>query len=207
MAPFTLESGQRRILGWGLVAIVLLAAAALAIIGLGRVTGAIAAAGRPAPPQITQDVVIARIREVAQLVSSEMTLRDVVSYRQTRFGSTKQTLLVVTARVSAGIDLDKGTRVDIDSATRRITVTVPPAELLAMDIVSVRTYDERAGLLNPFRPSDRDAIQRRVRAQLLATASQSGLLEHADRSAATILRELLARDGYSVNVRRSPLLD
>lgn len=207
MAPFTLEPAQRRILGWGLVAIVLTAVAVFAVMALGRVTTAIADVGKPAPPQITQDVVIARIREVARLVSSEMTLRDVVSYRQTRYGSTKQTLLVVTARVSAGLDLDKGTRVDIDSIARRITVTVPPAELLSLDIVSVRTYDERAGLLNPFRPSDRDAIQRRVRTQLVATAQQSGLLEHADRSAASILRELLARDGYTVEVRRSPLLD
>lgn len=207
MAPFTLEPGQRRILGWGLIAIILLSVAAVAVMALGRVTGAIADVGKPAPPQITQDVVIARIREVARLVSSEMTLRDVVSYRQTRYGSTKQTLLVVTARISAGLDLDKGTQVDIDSVTRRITVTVPPAELLSMDIVSVRTYDERAGLLNPFRPSDRDAIQRRVRAQLIVTANQSGLLEHADRSAATILRELLAREGYTVEIRRSPLLD
>lgn len=207
MAPFTLEPGQRRMLGWGLVAIVLLSVAAFAVLALGRVTSAIADVGKPAPPQITQDVVIARIREVARLVSSEMTLRDVVSYRQTRYGSTKQTLLVVTARISAGLDLDKGTQVDIDSVARRITVTVPPAELLSMDIVSVRTYDERAGLLNPFRPSDRDAIQRRVRAQLITTANQSGLLEHADRSAATILRELLAREGYTVEIRRSPLLD
>lgn len=207
MAPFTLEPGQRRMLGWGLVAIALLSVAAFAVLALGRVTSAIADVGKPAPPQITQDVVIARIREVARLVSSEMTLRDVVSYRQTRYGSTKQTLLVVTARISAGLDLDKGTQVDIDSVARRITVTVPPAELLSMDIVSVRTYDERAGLLNPFRPSDRDAIQRRVRAQLITTANQSGLLEHADRSAATILRELLAREGYTVEIRRSPLLD
>lgn len=207
MAGFTLDGTQRRVLGWGLVAIILLAAAAMALAGLRRVAGSIAEVGRPAPPQITQDVVIARLREVARLVSSEMTLRDVVSYRQTRFGSTKQTLLVVTARVSAGIDLDKGTRVDIDSTARRVTVTVPPAELLSMDIVNVRTYDERAGLLNPFRPADRDAIQRRVRAQLVTTAQHSGLLEHADRSAATILRELLARDGYTVEIRRSPLLD
>lgn len=207
MARIPLDRTQRRVLSWGLVVIGLLVAGALALAGLRRLTASLGDLGKPAPPQITQDVVIARIREVARLVSSEMTLRDVVSYRQTRLGSTKQTLLVVTARVSAGIDLDKGTRVDIDSVAKRITVTVPPAEILSLDLVNVRTYDERAGLLNPFRPSDRDLIQRRVRTQLVATANASGLLEHADRSAATILRELLARDGYTVEVRRSVMVD
>lgn len=207
MASISFDASQRRTLGWGLVITGLLFVAALAITGVRRMGAALDGVTRPAPPELTQDIVIARIRDVARLVSSEMTLRDVVTYRQTRFGSTKQTLLVVTARVSAGIDLDKGTRVEIDSVARRITVTVPPAEILSLDLVSVRTYDERAGLLNPFRPSDRDVIQRRVRAQLVSTANSSGLLEHADRSAALVLRELLARDGYTVEVRRSALLD
>ena len=44
-------------------------------------------------------------------MASEMTLRDVVTYQQTRFGSTKRALLVVTGRVSAGIDLAQGSEV------------------------------------------------------------------------------------------------
>lgn len=205
MTDSGLDSRQRRVLTWGLVAIALAAALSLAVMGVRRAAGAVASLGEPAPPQITQEAVVERLREVARLVSSEMTVRDVVTYRQTRFGSTKQTLLVVTARVSAGIDLEKGTGIEIDSAARQITVTVPPAEIMSLDVVNVRTYDESAGLLNPFRPADRDLIQRRIRAQLVTTANQSGLLEHADRSAATILRELLAREGYTVEIRRADM--
>jgi len=205
MTDSGLDSRQRRVLTWGLVAIALAAALSLAVMGVRQAAGALADLGEPAPPQITQEAVVERLREVARLVSSEMTVRDVVTYRQTRFGSTKQTLLVVTARVSAGIDLEKGTNIEIDSAARQITVTVPPAEIMSLDVVNVRTYDESAGLLNPFRPADRDLIQRRIRAQLVATANQSGLLEHADRSAATILRELLAREGYTVEIRRADM--
>ena len=205
MTDSGLDSRQRRVLTWGLVAIALAAALSLAVMGVRQAAGALADLGEPAPPQITQEAVVERLREVARLVSSEMTVRDVVTYRQTRFGSTKQTLLVVTARVSAGIDLEKGTNIEIDSAARQITVTVPPAEIMSLDVVNVRTYDESAGLLNPFRPADRDLIQRRIRAQLVTTANQSGLLEHADRSAATILRELLAREGYTVEIRRADM--
>ena len=82
------------------------------------------------------------------------------------------------------------------------TVTLPPAQVLSVDELDVTTYDERAGLLNPFRPEDRDAIQRMVRAQLVTAARNSGILTHADQSAVRVLTELLAKDGYRVEVVR-----
>jgi hypothetical protein len=155
---------------------------------------------RSQPPQITHDVVVEQLQDVAKLVSTEMTLRDVVVFQHTRFGSTKRALLVVTGKVLAGIDLKKGTDVKIDHNARKITIALPPAEILAVDIVSVRTYDESAGLLNPFTTEDRDNMQRRVRGTLVAAGNQSGLLPHADRSARQMLQELFARDGYTVDV-------
>jgi len=202
-----LTDAQRRALTWGVVAIALLAAGTIMVLAARRMASGIAGAGRPRPPVVTHDVAVERLRAVARLVSSEMTLRDVVTYRQTRYGSTKQTLLVVTARVTAGIDLQSGARVRIDSVGRRITVTLPRARIFGVDVVSVRTYDERAGLLNPFRPQDRDAIQQRTRAQLMIAAQQSGILEHADESAATLLRSLLAQDGYTVTIDRPITLE
>jgi hypothetical protein len=156
-------------------------------------------------PQITHDVVVDQLRDVAKLVSTEMTLRDVVVFQHTRFGSTKRALLVVTGKVLAGIDLQNGTDVRIDHAARRITITLPPARVLAVDIVSVRTYDESAGLLNPFTPEDRDAMQRRVRGTLIAAGQQSGLLAHADKSARLVLQNLFERDGYSVVIDNPPV--
>ncbi|MDQ3951121.1 MAG: DUF4230 domain-containing protein [Gemmatimonadota bacterium] len=151
-------------------------------------------------PRVTHDVVVEQLRDVAKLVSTEMTLRDVVVFQHTRFGSTKRALLVVTGKVLAGINLQKGTDVKIDHAARKITIVLPPAEILAVDVVNVRTYDERAGLLNPFTTEDRDAMQRRVRMTLVGAGQQSGLLGHADRSARQMLQELFSRDGYTVEV-------
>lgn len=162
---------------------------------------------RSQPPQITHDVVVEQLRDVAKLVSTEMTLRDVVVFQHTRFGSTKRALLVVTGKVLAGIDLQRGSDVAIDHAARRITIKLPPAQILAVDIVNVRTYDESAGLLNPFTTEDRDAMQRRVRATLIGAGQQSGLLMHADRSARQLLQQLLARDGYSVEINSAMRLE
>ena len=201
MVPRTLTPSQHRALTWGMILIAIAVAAVLGLALARRATGAISRIGAAKPPVITQDVVAMRLREVARLVASEMTLRDVVTYRQTRLGSTKRALLVVTARVSAGIDMERAT-VRIDSVARRISVSLPRAQVFGVDVISTQTYDEQAGLLNPFRPADRDLMQRRVRAQLIVSAQRSGILEHADESAARIIRSLFSVDGYTVDVGR-----
>ena len=196
----------RRALVWGLTIVALLTAAAAGLALVRRVSGAADRFTTPAPPVITQQLVVERVQTVAKLGATEMTLRDVVTYEQTRYGSTKKALLVVTGKVSAGLDLTRGTDVAIDSAARRITLSLPPAQIIAVDILNVVTYDESAGLLNPFRPEDRDIMQRRVRAQLMEAARQSGILSHADEGAARMLTELLAKDGYTVEIRRPPVM-
>lgn len=199
-----LSNAQRRLLLWGLVLVALGSAAAIGLALARRISG-ISLFGKPAPPIVTQQSVVEQLRQVAKLVSVEMTLRDVVTYEQTQYRSTKRALLVVTARVAAGIDLSTSTDVHIDSAARRITVSLPPAQVMNVDVLDVTTYDERAGLWNPFRAEDRDVIQRRVRAQMQSTAQSSGILKHADESAAKILTDLLAHDGFTVEIRRPPI--
>jgi hypothetical protein len=151
-------------------------------------------------PVVTHDIVVQQVRNVAKLVSSEATVRDVVSYQNTWYGSTKRSLVVVTGRLLAGIDLKDNPDVRIDNANRRISIRIPPAKLIAVEIRDMHTYDERGGLWNPFTPEDRDAIQRQARAQLLAAGSQMDLLKHANDSAVEMLRMLLAKDGYTVDV-------
>ena len=149
---------------------------------------------------VTQSVVVERVRSVAQLVTSETTLRDVVVYENTWMGSTKRSLVVVTGRVLAGIDLDAGTDVKIDDQARRITVVLPRAKILAVDVADMRTYDEQRGLWNTFQPADRDQIFRIARGQLVRAAGETRLAEHAERSATELLQRLLATDGYTAEV-------
>ena len=201
-----MPSDPRRALSWGVVAIALASAAVLAVMLLRGASSTLASFGGRAAPRISHEVVVERLREVARLVATEMTLRDVVIYEQTRFRSTKRVLLVVTGRVSAGINLNAA-RVDIDSTARRIVISLPAAHIISVDVTNVTTYDESAGLLNPFTPDDRDEIQRRIRVQLREAAQRSGILEHADQAAAKALRDFLAPAGYDVDVRRQIALD
>jgi hypothetical protein len=149
---------------------------------------------------VTHGVVVEQTRAVAKLVSSETSVRDVVVYQNRRLGSTKRSLVVVTGRVLAGIDLDEGTRVDIDHSTRTVSIVLAPAKILGVEVTQLRTYDERSGLWNPFRPEDRDAIYHLARDQLIEAAGELGLARHAEESARRMLSALINPEGYMVEV-------
>jgi hypothetical protein len=196
--PLPRESKQR-IVGPGTL---LVAVALLVLLGLGYcatrlVPGALLGGNTT---NITNDVVVSQIRAVAKLVSSEATVRDVIVYENTWYGSTKRSLVVVTGRLFAGIDLRDNPEVSIDHARKVIRIRIPAAKLIAVEIRNMETYDEHGGLWNPFTPEDRNLIQRQARAQLAAAGGQLELIRHANESAIELLRLLLAKDGYAVDV-------
>jgi hypothetical protein len=156
---------------------------------------------------ITHAVALGRMEAVGKLVTSETGLRDVVVYQDTRLGSTKRSLVVVTGKALVGIDLKRQTSIDIDETARRIRITVPHARLIGVDISGLKTYDESRGLWNWFNPSDRDEIYGQARDQLRAAANDLSVLEHAEQSARELLSALFAADGYRVDVVFTPFLD
>jgi hypothetical protein len=115
-------------------------------------------------------------------------------------GSTKRSLVVVTGKVMAGIDLDAGTQVDLDHESRTVRVVLPPAKVLTVEVTQLRTYDERSGLWNPFKPADRDTIYQLAREQLISAAGELGVATHAQESARRLLGALIHADGYTVDV-------
>ncbi len=157
-------------------------------------------AGRSNRTTVTHDLVVDRVQSVAKLVAAEATVRDVLVYRNTWYGSTKQSLVVVTARLLAGIDLRTGTQVRIDEAARRIDIALPHASLLAVEVTDMRTYDERRGFWNPFTEEDRDRIFRLARQQLTRSAQQMRLTERAEASAKEMLETMFRVDGWSAEV-------
>ena len=145
-------------------------------------------------------VVVERTRAVARLVTSETTLRDVVVYENQLLGSTKRSLVVVTGKVLSGFDLDRGTEVRVDHEAKVVHVVLPPAAVLGVEVTDLRTYDERRGLWNPFRPADRDAIFRLAREQLVRSAGEVELAKHTEESARRLLEALVSADGYTTEV-------
>jgi hypothetical protein len=178
-------------------------AAILAIRGAGGFALRGLAGGRTT---ITHAVALARMEAVGKLVTSETGLRDVVVYENTRLGSTKRSLVVVTGKALVGIDLKRWATVDIREDERRIRLTIPHARLIGLEIISLRTYDESRGLWNWFHPEDRDEIYGQARDQLRAAANDLAVLQHAEQSARELLTTLFATDGYTVDVVFTPFI-
>ena len=156
---------------------------------------------------VSHSMIVDKVRAVAKLVTSETTIRDVVVYKNTWYGSTKQSLVVVTGRLLAGIDMEHGADVKVDDAAKRIEITLPKAGIMALEISDMQTYDERGGLWNPFTPADRDNILRLARGQIMRSATSLNVTAHAEKSAADLLTSLFSTDGYTASVRFVPVLE
>jgi uncharacterized protein DUF4230 len=155
---------------------------------------------QPNNTTVSQSVVVERVQKVAKLVSSETTLRDVVIFEDTWYGSTKRSLVVVTGKVLAGINLDSGSSVQIDEKAKRITINLPQPQILGIEITEMKTYDEQRGLWNPFNASDRDALFQNAREQLEKTSRDLKITETARESARELLEGMFTSNGYSVEV-------
>ncbi len=149
---------------------------------------------------ITHSLVVEKMQSVAKLVSSETTLRDVIVYEDTWYGSTKRSLVVVTGKLLAGINLERGSDVKIDEAAKKIKISLPNAGILAVDITDMKTYDEQRGLWNAFAPADRDKIYQQARQKIEESGRDGKLLEHANQSAQQMLETMFTRDGYTAEV-------
>jgi hypothetical protein len=151
--------------------------------------------------RINQSAVVDRLQSVAKLVTTEAMLRDIVTYEDTYLGSTKRSLVIVTGKALVGIDLAQPPDISIDQSARRISIGLPHAQLVGLDILDLKTYDESRGLWNPFHPADRDTIFQLAREHLVNTARELSVLRHAEDGARNVLAGLFSAEGYEVEVR------
>lgn len=159
---------------------------------------------KPAVPRqqttVTHQVVLERVKEVAKLVTAEYFLRDVVTYENTWYGSRKKSLVVVSARLLSGINLENRAQAHIIEEQKKILIRLPSAAVLAVEVTDLRTYDEQRGWWNPFTPADRDEIFQLARSQFVRTAREMRVQERAEAGAKRWLEETFSRDGYTAEV-------
>ena len=181
--------------------LVLLVFGVLAGITLSRSTSLLGSRTR-----VDASAVVEQLKTVAKLVTTEAAVRDVIVYENTRLGSTKRSLVVVTGKAMVGFDLEHPPRVDIDYKARRIALSLPHARLVGVDIQELKIYDESRGLWNPFHPADRDTIFQLARQHLVWAARDMAVVAHAEQGARQLLTGLFAPQGYTVDVVFEPFV-
>ncbi|HKR24014.1 MAG TPA: DUF4230 domain-containing protein [Allosphingosinicella sp.] len=196
----------------------------LAFIGLppllallvGALLGATLRGGAGAPaadPWAIADRALLSVREEGRMVAFTGRFVAVVTARETRFGLSARKTLIMPGSVRYGIDLTRLRRQHLawDSATRTLSVTLPPLEISGpqIDFNEVQEYSE-GGLVMALTDAERtldqanrrsaqDELMRQARARTPTSLARNAAMRAVARSFAMPLRT--AGIDASVSVR------
>ena len=174
--------------------LVCLAAGAVCFLA-GRFTGGKA----EKEPEISAVVLEGQLSQISELAS--------VSYAYTNMGqfedsndfygmkvtfTTKKCILTYDGVIKAGVDLSQA-RVTVDG--QKVHVRLPEAKILSheIDADSVRIFDEKTSVFNPFTVEDFTGFQAEQQRVMEEKALAKGLLEEAQKKAADSIKMLLTQ--------------
>lgn len=117
--------------------------------------------------------------------------------------TTKSFIITYDGQIKAGIDLSEA---KADVSGRRITVTLPEAQILSHEIDedSIEVFDESTSIFNPLKVEDYKAFSKDQKKTMEAKAEEKGLLEEAHKSAVKNVKEFLgqlAGEDYEIEVK------
>ncbi len=150
--------------------------------------------------------VVMSLRDLARLESAEAHIERVVDVRdkQSRLFGLLQTedalLLVAAGSVVAGVDLSqlRDDAVVVDEAKRKVTITLPPAEILSTRLDNERTFvhTRSTDVLARRKESLESEARREAERSIREAAEQSGVRSRASRNAAATVESLIKSLGY-----------
>ena len=162
-------------------------------LGLGLLIGAIFLGGRKKEPELTAEGIKARIEQVSELATAEMTYRGLVAFREGEIPliNQKSFHMLYDATIRAGIDVSK---VQCDVTEEKVTLTLPHAEILgdvAVNPDSLRFYDERNSLFNSKDYEDVQWALAKAQEETERGADVEGLREEAEVNAKALITALM----------------
>jgi hypothetical protein len=162
-------------------------------------------------PQLDPPAVVAQIQQLNQLATVRFTIQKVVGLTEDihPVGS-ESILLILQARVDAGIDLSRVQPRDLSVARDgSVTLRLPSAQILnvAVDEKETKVWDRQKTWWTPWVPYSKDLEQRARLAGMQSinkAALEMGILKQAEQNAEASIRTLLQLSGVkSVNVVRA----
>ena len=176
---------------------VILTAVVLVIaLGLGLLIGAVFIGGKKKEPELTAEGIRARIEQVSELATAEMTYRGLVKFEDGEIPliNQKSFHMLYDAKIRAGIDVSK---VDCEVTEDKVILTMPHAEILGDVAVlpdSLRFYDERNSLFNSKEYEDVQWALAKAQEETEKGADVEGLKEEAEGNAKMLVGALLGSE-------------
>jgi hypothetical protein len=153
-------------------------------------------------PEFEPAAVVAQIQQLNELTTVRYTIQKVVGIEEQRqpLGA-ESILLILQARVDAGVDLDALQPRDVTlTPNAEAILRLPPARILnvAVDEKETKVWDRQKTWWTPWIPYSKD-LEQRARVAGLAGIKQSaidmGILKQAERNAEASIRALLQLAG------------
>jgi hypothetical protein len=152
---------------------------------------------RRAPDRPDSTAVVAQIRQLNELATVRYTVQKVVGIREPKYPVGEEAiLLVVQARVEAGVDLAHLGPDQVQLQGDTVTVRLPPAQILnvSIDEKETRVWDRSKTWWTPWVRYSKE-LESRARQQGLDAAKQAalemGILKQASQNADVSIRGLL----------------
>ena len=150
--------------------------------------------------EVTVEEIAAGLNDMGVLLTEEYCFTDVVRFSSIKkffsieLGITESSFLAsYDGVVTAGVDFGD-VRVERDEAQKLITVTLPAAQIMNVDIdpESFQLYSEKTGLGNPLSMADFNASLVELEQAARDKALARGILDRADENARRIIRNFVA---------------
>ncbi len=119
---------------------------------------------------------------LSELATRRQKITEVYKYKTTWLRSEKSITMKADFTVKAGYDLKDILKVEILPDGSLQTKTLPQAKILSVEMSNLRTVKDQGGLWNRISAADRDRATNHLKAAARKTASQSGILQDAERN-------------------------
>jgi hypothetical protein len=152
---------------------------------------------------VDQPTVVRQIQKLQRLETVSYTMDKIISGGHDnpllpKFLASGRVLLVVHGEVIAGVDLGKLQASDVLISNRKISVSLPKAEILVtrLDNEKTRVYSRDTGLFSSPDPNLETQVQQEAERQLQQAALQDGILKSADENARNSVQSILKGLGF-----------
>lgn len=142
------------------------------------------------------------IREMSDLATVEYVVTKIIKANddQTWYkAGDRKILMSCRAAIKAGIDLSAIDPQLIQSEGKSITLSIPPAKIISLDMPAeniVVEYQDIDLFRSPFKAGERDALAAQAEAQIRSGVAAMGILQAAEDNAKQFLTNFLQRLGY-----------
>lgn len=167
---------------------------------------------QPAHQAVSREGVLTEIKRLNRLESTAFHIDTIIKTEKQGnwymlWQDAQTGLFMARGQVVAGVDLDKLTVENVQIADDTVILSLPPVEILNVNLDNIDVYDIKTGSLG-LTPIDKTVfqeVQDKAKQQVLESACKAGILGFAQAQAQTQLETLFALARTKVSVYPSSL--